>query len=164
MYWCRYMVSVEQTREKTHPYTKDEDWKNVAEKFRFFDEEDYNRSKEWNKEHPRSFEVTDEQERLFATKDAYRLKPEVIDWLNENVKDRKDPDYPQGWCCGDDVYQSTGMDMSIFFHRKADALAFIERWSRFKQPTTYFDYFKSPIVRKELNFETNKLVRVEEFS
>lgn len=164
-YWCRYLVSVERTREKKHPYTKDEDWVNLTEKFTFFDEEEYNRRKEWDKEHPRSFELTEEQERLLCTKDAYRLKPEVLKWLNENIKERKDPDYPQGWCVGDEAYLARDiMNTNIFFHRKADALAFIKHWSRFKKPTTYFNYFANPIIRKELNLETNKLEYVEEFS
>jgi len=60
------------------------------------------------------------------------LKQEVIDWLNENVKDstvkiRKD--MPQGWMIYDPmrVYETT--QVTVFFLRKSDALAFVLRWS-----------------------------------
>jgi len=59
------------------------------------------------------------------------LKQEVIDWLNENVKDSNDKmrkDMPQGWMIYDPmrVHQST--EVSVFFLRKSDAVAFKLRW------------------------------------
>lgn len=60
------------------------------------------------------------------------LKQEVRDWLNENVKDSTKKirsDMPQGWMIYDPirVYQTTSV--SVFFLRKADAVAFVLRWS-----------------------------------
>lgn len=60
------------------------------------------------------------------------LKQEVRDWLDENVKDstkKIDKDMPQGWMIYDPerVYQTTSV--SVFFLRKADAMAFVLRWS-----------------------------------
>lgn len=66
------------------------------------------------------------------TERSATLKQEVRDWLDENVKDstkKIDKDMPQGWMIYDPerVYQTTSV--SVFFLRKADAMAFVLRWS-----------------------------------
>src|SRR5688500_11157528 len=115
-YWCRYLVAIKRIGEgKTYRDTPEEDWTNLTEKFKFFDEEDYKRNREIYTKLGHT--ATDEQLRSYATKDAYRLRPEVIEWLNVNVKDRRDKEHPKGWCCGDDAYlahERTSLD--LFFH------------------------------------------------
>jgi hypothetical protein len=89
--------------------------------------------------------------------DAPALRPHVVEWLETNVKDRKgDKDCNKGWCVGSGDYNSKGYvyDFTIFFHRKADAMAFIKEFSKYKKPTDYWDYFNCD--RKVLNLETLK--------
>ena len=88
------------------------------------------------------------------TKQLAILKPEVIEWLNENVKDRKDSDCVKGWAYGSDEYRShdSSVSMSIFFHRRNDAMKFIKTFSVFRKPIHYLNYFKDD--RKELNLDT----------
>ena len=78
------------------------------------------------------------------------LKKEVVDWLNENIKDNlKDKDQPQGWCVGNDSYRSTShCQLNLWFYRRGDAMKFIKVWSSHQKPTTYLDYFKD--IYKEL--------------
>ena len=84
------------------------------------------------------------------------LKPHVLKWLEENVEDRKnDPDCNKGWCIGSTKYRSRDCSsLSIFFHRKRDAMKFIKTFSSFKKPIHYCQYFTD--VRKKLNTETMK--------
>jgi len=57
-----------------------------------------------------------------------KLKPEVYDWLINNITDEKLG--VKGWCCGDDNYNAGYVDFSLFFYRRKDALnsvmAFLE--------------------------------------
>ena len=60
------------------------------------------------------------------------LKQEVIDWLNENVKDSTDKirkDMPQGWMIYDPMRVHQTTEVSVFFLRGSDAVAFKLRWS-----------------------------------
>lgn len=108
----------------------------------FFNEVRYNRliKRGWD----------DEKSRISVCGDATnRLKPHVIKWLEENIKDRKDDNYPKGYSYGDDATNCDAIDFSILFHRKNDAMNFIKEFSLRKKPTFYFDYFKD--IRKTLN-------------
>lgn len=88
------------------------------------------------------------------------FKPEVLAWLEENVKDRPSNKYfpdghTKGWCIGSTEYRSTfSGSLSVFFHRRKDAMAFIRRWSKWKKPVMYTQYFSD--VRKKLNLTTLK--------
>ena len=60
------------------------------------------------------------------------LKQEVIDWLNENIADSTDKrrnDMPQGWMIYDPLLVHERTNVSVFFLRRADAMAFKLRWS-----------------------------------
>lgn len=70
-----------------------------------------------------------------------RLKPHVIEWLEKNVKNRTDKCHTQGFCFGNDDYNSESIEFNIFFHRKNDALNFIKTFSIHKKPSFIFDYF-----------------------
>ncbi len=104
--------------------------------------------------------LSDELILAMATIKVPSLKPHVIDWLNENVKDRDDPECPKGWAIGNTEYRATNaFDMTIFFHRHRDALAFIKQFSKWGKPEFYHNYFKD--IRKRLNEETNKLEEIK---
>lgn len=84
----------------------------------------------------------------------YELKPEVIKWLEENVKDENAK--LKGWCCGNKEYNSLmGEYFSVFFYRRRDALNFIKTWSIHKKPTE--TYNQNTYVRKVLDKKTNTL-------
>lgn len=167
VYDCRHILTIQRIgRGKDHD-TPEEDWTNLTEEFEFFDEKEYMRwKKNWDdgagKESKHKW--SDEDIREFSTKTARRLKPEVIAWLNENVEDRDEKEgNPKGWCIGSDNYLALDtIKINLFFHRKSDALTFIREWSKYKKPVSFFNYFRD--VRQELNFETNKIETVEEFS
>lgn len=80
------------------------------------------------------------------------LKPEVIDWLHNNVNDFKGD---KGWCIGSKDYDSNcSSSYSVFFQRRRDALKFIKVWSKWKKPLYYTQYFTD--IRKELDITTGK--------
>ena len=138
-YWCRYLVSIERNDGKDYHDEPEKDWLNLTEQFDYYDEERYRE----NRGFASLKNITDDVLKQMAIKKARRLKPEVLEWLNNNVKERKDEDYTQGWCCGNEDYLAfNSMSISIFFHRKAEALAFIKHWSVHKKPSSFFDYFK----------------------
>lgn len=90
---------------------------------------------------------------------APTLKNNVIDWLNNNIKDRNlpigDTESTKGWCIGNVAYRSNeNMGISLFFHRHKDAMEFVKTFSRYKKPTSYINYFKD--IRKKLNLTTLK--------
>lgn len=98
-------------------------------------------------------------ESMFMRHDTRRLKPEVMQWLAENIKDRKGEEHKQGWAVGTDRYNSNdAITFHVFFQSSRDALKFIKRWSSYKKPVDYLNYFKD--IRKKLNLETGKLCRV----
>jgi hypothetical protein len=91
----------------------------------------------------------EEEIKAMFTKVGVNLKPEVIQWLEDNVKDRDtsrfgDEESSKGWCVGNAEYRNRESynGMSIWFHRKKDLLAFVREWSEFKVPTTAFNYDK----------------------
>jgi hypothetical protein len=82
-----------------------------------------------------------------------KLKPEVYDWLINNVTDEKLG--VKGWCCGDDNYNCGYEDFSLFFYRRKDALNFIKTWSIYKRPTETWN--QNSRIRKILDLKTNTL-------
>ncbi len=93
-------------------------------------------------------------------RDTLRLRPDVIQWLNDNVKDRIDAKHPKGWAIGTDEYNSaSGISFRLFFERRADGMAFIKRWSCYKNPVYYLNYFKD--IRRELDPKTLRLKRAK---
>lgn len=86
----------------------------------------------------------------------YSLKPEVIQWLVENI-----PDFQKGkgWCIGSEKYMMTDSgSASVFFQRRRDAMKFIKTWSKWKRPLFYCQYFTD--IRKQLDLSTGKYVDV----
>lgn len=122
----------------------EDDWSNIYYK-QIFDSEDFNED----------FNEASEK-RTTTTK---VLKPEVVDWLNENVSDRND-EQPKGWGMGTDIYNSKECcSFNIFFHRQYDALKFIKEFSSYKKPLDYFNSFTEK--RKKLNLKTLKYEKVK---
>jgi len=130
-YNCRVIVSIDRIPDgKTYYDAPEPDWLNILEKHTF----DYG-------------------------DDVRRLRPEVIQWLNDNVKDRESDEQKQGWCVGTDEYNSNNViSFAIFFERPSDALKFVKRWSSHKKPVHYLNYFQD--IRRELDFATGRLKRV----
>jgi len=90
---------------------------------------------------------------------APNLRPHVLQWLDENVKDRVEDDCEKGWAVGDAAYRgANGLELTVFFHRKNDAMKFIKTFSKYKKPVNYCQYFKDD--RKQLNLETMKYEKV----
>ena len=59
------------------------------------------------------------------------LNDEVVEWLVENVKDSTDKlrqDMPQGWMIYDPYKVEEQGNVSVFFLRQSDAMAFKLRW------------------------------------
>ena len=138
-YNCRVIVSINRIlKGKRYHDTPSEDWTNLLDEHAFSPEPDVS---------------------LFQERVVRRLKPEIIKWLSENVKDRKCSGHKQGWCIGTDMYNSRDpLSFAIFFERQMDAMKFVRRWSSFKNPVHYLNYFKN--IRKELNPLTHKLDRI----
>jgi hypothetical protein len=75
-----------------------------------------------------------------ATDDILRLKPEVLQWLTDNIPDHNGQ---KGWAIGTDKYNlATSITFRFFFQKPTDAKRFIARWSFRKKPLEYFNYFK----------------------
>ncbi len=92
---------------------------------------------------------------------TYRLKSKVLNWLKKNIKDNV-IENEKGFAVGTDDYNSHGShDFTIWFYRRSDAMRFIKKWSIYKKPTTYFNYFKG--IRKQYNFKTKTLQKVDKF-
>ena len=146
-YNCRVVVSIDRVAEdKTYYDPPMEDWTNLTEEYKF----------EWK------------DEAGFPHYTTRRLKPEVMQWLKDNIKDRKlhkwaieRGEKPQGWCVGDDLYNSGDpISFTVFFERTGDALKFIKQWSVYKKPIDYLNYFRN--VRKKYDPKTKTLRRVEQ--
>lgn len=95
--------------------------------------------------HPHSYAWDEDMVDTMSLRGTPCLKPEVIEWLNENVKDSTDKamkHQPQGWAIGTDEYRLNGSsDLAIWFLRRRDAMKFIKHWSTFKKPTSYYNAF-----------------------
>ena len=81
------------------------------------------------------------------------------------LRDKNTPlEDKKGWAIGNDAYRLTDhSQLNIFFDRQIDALKFIRKFSIFKEPTNYFDYFEDTSADMEpekilsiINKETNQ--------
>jgi hypothetical protein len=145
-YSCRVIVSIDRVPEnKTYweaVKNPEPDWTNLLEK-------------------DDNFEYKDGAG--FPKHGTRRLRPEVIQWLKENIKDRDCDEHKQAWAVGTDKYNSNdSLSFAIFFERPTDAMKFIKRWSSYKNPVHYLNYFKD--IRRKLDLKTNTLKRVPRFN
>lgn len=147
-YDCRHIVSLNSYGEGYK-----EDWEALIdeEAEQFFNRREF----EAFSEYIETYEGVEAKPEHFM-KHVPNLHPEVLKWLEENVADRPDKDSPKGWCVGSTEYRATGssVSFSIFFHRRKDAMDFIRKFSKWKKPIHYCQYFKD--IRKTLNLETGK--------
>lgn len=153
-YDCQIIVSLKSYKEEYK-----EDWSNLIIKEEYFDREEANNFistlKEEHKTSKKGYtkKYYDDLHNIVGKKKIAALKPEVMQWLEDNVPDFKNE---KGWCIGSKEYRAndSASSFSIFFQRRRDALAFIKRWSKWKKPIHYCQYFTD--VRKKLNLETLK--------
>lgn len=146
-YNCRVIVQINRIAEgKTYYNPPTIDWTNLIEKDETFQYQD---------------------EAGFTKHGTNRLKPEVIAWLEANIKDRTLKkwqietynDSPKGWAIGTDAYNCRNrLSFTLFFERTSDAFKFIKRWSVYHRPIDYLNYFKD--IRRKFDFETKTLRRV----
>lgn len=163
-------IDTDSISEYTHKII-DPDFNQLTEYKKFFDKEEALQQMKVLKEiMTEKGEEFNEDEFLSKYKELSRrktitLKSEIIDWLNENIRDRvityKETKSPlantKGWAIGDDKYNSSqSYELNIFFARQIDALKFIRKFSIFKDPTFYFDYFHDE--RREL--EANLIIDI----
>lgn len=88
-------------------------------------------------------------------RDVPNFNRDVLEWLEENVKDCVGGLEIKGWCVGSAEYRLLNpTQLSVFFQRRKDAMAFIKKFSVYKKPIIYHHYFND--VRKKLNLETMK--------
>lgn len=146
MYDCQIIVSIDCYEEYNQ-----EDWNNLFTKEKHFSQEDYEEIKKIciGKEY-----CTEDFYLSMSTKYTNALKPEVYQWLLDNVPDSVDNE--KMWCIGskDYIFRDSCSSFSFFFQRRKDAMEFIKTWSKYKKPVYYTQYFTD--VRKKLNFETMK--------
>ncbi|MDB4311806.1 hypothetical protein N9937_00085 [bacterium] len=148
-YDCRHIVSLNSYQEGY-----EDDWNALIdpEAESFFDEESFNITFDIYKE--RGYPPS---KKSYYMRGVLNLKPEVLDWLEENVEDRTGEECNKGWCVGSTEYRSSpSTSLSVFFHRKKDAMKFIKTFSKWKKPIHYCQYFTD--VRKRLDLETLKYI------
>ena len=167
MFDATYMVSVEKwpDYDVTVPHNKQtisSDWLAVIAEVEYMSQVEYDRYVEifssMAKKDP-AVNFTEDQIRSMSMRSTPEPRPEVMAWLHENVADVRDADQPQGWCIGNHAYRSRGGagELTFWFRRRRDAMAFIRRWSVHGKPTTYLNYFKDDY--RELR--DGKLTKVE---
>ena len=114
---------------------KDPDWKELTLPTSFVDEEAFKQSFEAElnveeKVKTPSYlkKLEDKKERIF-TKDSITLKPEIIEWLNENILDNKlvetaTPIHERkAWAIGNNSYNSNApWEITVFFARQLKIL------------------------------------------
>lgn len=150
-YLCRHIVSFNKYEEHNKI-----DWDNLIDENAetILDEFAYELGKKYKPELDESVLISKSQ------KPVKNLKPHVLQWLEDNVKDRKDHECTKGWDIGSAEYRGTeSPSLAIFFHRKNDAMAFIREFSVHKKPVHYCQYFSD--VRKELDLSTGKYNRIK---
>ena len=142
MYDCKIIVSLSSYKE----YDK-EDWNNLMTTKEFFCQKTYEEFSEDT--HP----FTEAQKKRFATKEINIPKPEVIQWLEENVPMKNGKHM---WCIGSDeyIFGDSSISFSFFFQEYRSAMKFIKQFSKWKKPVHYTQYFTD--IRKTLNLETGK--------
>ena len=146
-YDCRHIVSLNSYEDGYK-----EDWKNLIDQKaeHFFDENEYEIFKKHADDNGRQLS----KDRFI--KPAKSLNRDALDWLASNVQDRTGYDCNKGWCIGSTRYRGTDSccSLSVFFHRKRDAMNFIKTFSKWKKPINYCQYFSD--VRKKLDLDTLK--------
>lgn len=163
-------IHTDSISEYTHKII-DPDFNKLTERIEFFDKDEalerIERIKKTFLEKNIDFDENEllEDEKRFNRRKTITLKSEIIGWLNENIQDRvityKETKSPlantKGWAIGDDKYNSNqSYEINIFFARQIDALKFIRKFSIFKDPTFYFDYFHDE--RREM--ESNLIIDI----
>lgn len=146
-YDCRHLVTLTSYMED-----QKEDWETLVDKESecFFDQSRFDINRKLL-----GSDVPDSKIRKASMTMVPNFKPHVIDWLTTNVADRKDKNSPKGWCIGNASYRNTNtLQLTVFFHRKLDAMRFIKTFSKWGKPTFYHHYFHD--VRKKLDVTTLK--------
>lgn len=168
-YNCEYIVSIEKFVGE-EDFQKDPpniDFQNCIEETSFFSEKKYQEqlnifSKHLKENDKLNDEKIEEISKEVSMIQTYRLKPDIVKWLEDNVTDRKDPYCNKGWSVGTDKYNSINVtSFDIFFHRKADAMKFIKTFSLYKKPTMIFDSFndkKEKMQHSDIKKITEKFV------
>ncbi len=156
--WPDYQVGTPHNQQVISP-----DWTAVVQEVAFLSQDEYDRNamifERMLGKDGLPVTVTDEQLREMSMRSAPEPRAEVIEWLNENVAPVKNAQQPQGWCIGNRDYRYRGAsgEMTFWFIRRRDAMAFIRRWSVYGRATTYLNYFKDDY--REL--KNGRLVQVE---
>lgn len=143
MFDAKHSVRIEQYLN--HNDEVDVDWTNLISRREIIDTRKRALLKEDMIEHGEK--IDDVYLDMISTVETVDLNQDVINWLMVNVADSTDKamkDQPQGWAMGNDNYRSHnyGMDITIWFLRRIDAMQFIKTWSIHQKPTTFCNYFK----------------------
>lgn len=142
------------------------DWKNLIHLDDFFNEKKYKedieeRKKDMAELNKEFIEDPYHKERFIRT--GKYLNPKVLEWLEENIKDKKDTNEKtpleerKGWAIGTPAFNYEQFEFTIFFARQLDALKFIRKFSIFKEPTQYFDYFED---RQKIEMHPKKILDI----
>lgn len=129
---------------------EDKDYLNLVIQRKIFNKTKYEEFMDYYKEENIiiSKEEEEDKKNLF-TYNVDSLKPEVLQWLNDNIQDNKENE--KMWCVPNDDNLERYQGVIIFFGRQIDALKFINTFSIYKQPTFYFDYFRGE--RKDIDIK-----------
>lgn len=137
-YSCSHTVTIKEY-EDFDPFdqsNRTQDWVNLINLYESISYDDYRINKKY---FSKKKDFTEEDIIEMSLRTCPILKPEVIEWLEELPDSGKE----KAWCIGNTQYRmASSTEISIFFKRKKDAMAFIKKWSVFTHPTSYFDYFK----------------------
>jgi hypothetical protein len=147
-FYARNMVDINKLEQD------EDDWDTLIETTRVLSQEQLMINRRLIEKYPDVYNEKQLNESS-AYVDCPSLKPEVVEWLNENIKPSKDGS--PGWAMGNEQYRiKQGYSLVLWFTRHPDARKFIKRWSSFGKATSYFDYFKSPVINLVLDTETMK--------
>ena len=147
-YDCRHLVGLSSYLEGYK-----EDWDNILVDKSFYDKKVRSKFSGLFLDNPDCQEIPEEELCEMFTYKIKTLHPDVLEWLTTEVPDKGEE---KGWCVGSDEYvrSDASYSYSIFFQRRSDAMKFIKRWSKWKKPIHYCQYFTD--VRKTLNLKTLK--------
>lgn len=154
-YDCSYSVSIDDDQFDKQNNFDSEDLKKITITKEFINEIEIKKIKERNKN--KKIQISDEDIISSCTYEILILLPEVEKWLNDNIADRKGYSINKGWYVASFQYRiNDENEIVIYFHRKNDAMNFIKKFSKYKNPTIYYDYFKSKL--KILDLKTMKYI------
>lgn len=145
-YDCQIIVGLDCYQEYNQT-----DWDNVLDQEKYFSQKRYEEAKEMfvGKEY-----YTDDFHRGIACKTINVPKPDVVQWLHDNVPSGKNGEPMFAYGSKDYSSEDGACSYSFFFQRRKDAMKFIKAWSIYKKPVYYTQYFTD--VRKKLNLQTMK--------